>query len=134
MSWLISLVIVGLMFTSDGNLPVTANHNFTESKPGVEKTNNADETERFSQTYPLSANGRVSVSNVNGSITVDTWDRNEVKIEYVKTADTKENLAEVEIKFDARQDAFSVETDYGVGSAEIPASGEITANCKSNII
>ncbi|HXH68741.1 MAG TPA: DUF4097 family beta strand repeat-containing protein [Pyrinomonadaceae bacterium] len=113
MSWIISLVVAGLMFTSEGNLPVTANHNFTKSKPSVENTNRFDETERFAQTYPLSSNGRVSVSNVNGSVTVDTWDRNEVKLEYIKTADTKENLAEVEIKIDARQDAFSVETDYG---------------------
>ncbi len=113
MSWIISLVVAGLMLTSEGNLPVTANHNFTKSKPSVENTNRFDETERFAQTYPLSSNGRVSVSNVNGSVTVDTWDRNEVKLEYVKTADTKENLAEVEIKIDARQDAFSVETDYG---------------------
>ncbi|HXG82494.1 MAG TPA: DUF4097 family beta strand repeat-containing protein [Pyrinomonadaceae bacterium] len=115
MSWLISLVAAGLMFTSKGNLSAAANYNFTESKPSVEKTNNFDETERFAQTYPLSANGRVSVSNVNGSISVDVWDRSEVKLEYVKTADTKENLAEVEIKIDARQDTFRVETDYGDG-------------------
>jgi DUF4097 and DUF4098 domain-containing protein YvlB len=103
------------MFTSEGNLSAAANYNFTESKPSVEKTNNFDETERFAQTYPLSADGSVSVSNVNGSISVDVWDRSEVKLEYVKTADTKENLAEVEIKIDARQDTFRVETDYGDG-------------------
>ena len=114
MSWLISLVVAGLIFTSDGNFPVTANHNFTDSRPTVVQTNRFDETERFAQTYPFSANGRVSVSNVNGSVTIDTWDRNEVKLEYVKTADTKENLAEVEIKIDARQDVFSIETYYGV--------------------
>ena len=71
-----------------------------------------DETERFEQTYPLNANGRVSVSNVNGSITIETWERNEVKLEAVKTADSKERLAEVEIKIDAKADSFSVETDY----------------------
>ena len=80
MSWLISLVVASLMFASNGRAPVSVNRNFTESKPNIEKTNALDETERFSQTYPLSANGRVSVSNVNGSITLDTWDRNEVKL------------------------------------------------------
>lgn len=113
MSWLISLVLAGVMFASDGGLPVAANHNFTESKFAAEKTARADETERFEQTYPLGASGRVSVSNVNGSIAVEVWDRNEVRLEYVKTADTRENLAEAEIRIDARQDAFSVETDYG---------------------
>ena len=112
MSWLISLVIAGVMFTSDGNLPVSANYNPSESKFVHAKINQADEIERFEQTYPLNANGRVTVSNVNGSIAVDIWDRNEVKLAYVKTADTKENLAEVEIKIDARQDLFSVETNF----------------------
>lgn len=115
MSWLISLVIAGVMFTSDGNLPVAANHNLAESKTAAAaaaKINQADEIERFEQTYPLSANGRVAVSNVNGSIAVDVWDRNEVKLSYVKTADTKENLAEVEVRIDARADLFSVETNF----------------------
>ncbi len=53
-----------------------------------------DETERFEQTYPLNANGRVSVSNVNGSITIETWDRTEVKLEAVKIADSSERLSE----------------------------------------
>ncbi len=113
MSWLISLVIAGVMFASDGNSPVAANHNLAESKSAVAaKTSQADETERFEQTYPLSANGRVAVSNVNGSIAVEVWDRNEVKLQYVKTADTKENLAEVEVRIDARADLFSVETNF----------------------
>ncbi len=113
MSWLISLVVAGVLFAADGNLPVAANRNFGESKSTAEKIVKADETERFEQTYPLSASGKVSVSNVNGSVKIDVWERNEVKLEYVKTADAKENLAEAEVKIDARQDAFSVETVYG---------------------
>ncbi len=118
MSWLISLVVAGLMFTSNGNnnSPAPANRNFTESKANVEnveKTNFPDETERFSQTYPLSANGRVSVSNVNGSITIETWDRNEVKLEYVKTAEDRDRLASFSVKIDSKTDSFNVETDYG---------------------
>jgi len=72
-----------------------------------------DQREVFEQSYPLSANGRVSVSNINGSITVEAWDRNEVKLEATKIAETKEALAEVELKIDSRADSFSVETDYG---------------------
>ncbi len=109
MSWLYTIIFAGLMFSSENNLP-EINNNFTDSN--VQAIVQQDETERFEQTYPLNANGKVSVSNVNGSITVETWDRAEVKLEYVKTADTKENLAEVEIRINARKDAFSVETDY----------------------
>ncbi len=72
-----------------------------------------DETERFEQTYPLSANGRLSVSNVNGPIVIEAWDRNEVQLVAIKTADTKERLADVDIKVDAKPDYISIETDYG---------------------
>lgn len=111
MSWLFSIVFAGLMFSSDGgNLPVHKNYSYAES--GTERKVKADETERFEQTYPLSADGKVSVSNVNGSITVETWDKAEVKLDYVKTADSRERLGEVEIKIDARQDSFTVETNF----------------------
>ena len=110
MSWLYTIVFAGLMLSSEGSLPITTSNNYTDSK--ITNVIAVDETERFEQTYPLNANGRVSVSNVNGSIVIGTWDRNEVKLEYVKTADTRENLAEVNVKIDARQDAFSIETDY----------------------
>jgi DUF4097 and DUF4098 domain-containing protein YvlB len=110
MSWLYSIVVAGLMFSSDGNLPVYTNSGYAESN--TKKVIKLDETERFEQTYPLSANGRVSVSNVNGSITVETWDRNEVKLVAVKTADDKERLAEVEIEIDSKPDYFRVETNY----------------------
>src|SRR5215213_6904384 len=111
MSWVISLVLAGLMISPGSNLSINTDNNFVNANaPTVVSL---DETERFEQTYPLNANGRVSVSNINGSITVEAWDRSEVRLEAVKTADTKEHLSEVQIKINARQDSFSVETDYG---------------------
>ncbi len=110
MNWLISLVMAGIMFSSESSLPTNKNYNRSESyEKNVVKQ---DETERFEQSYPVNASGRVSVSNVNGSITIETWDKSEVKLEYVKTADTRERLTEVEVKIDARPDYFQVETDY----------------------
>lgn len=111
MSWIYTIVFSGLLFASQGDMPAISIPAVV-SEPIVQAPI-SDETERFSQTYPLSANGRVNVSNVNGPVTVEGWDRSEVKLEYVKTADTKERLADVEIKIDARTDSFSVETDYG---------------------
>lgn len=111
MSWLIPLILTGAMFASaDGNnlQPVR----FTNENTNAKTTIQIEETERFEQTYPLNATGRVSVSNVNGSITVDVWDNAQVRLEYVKTAESRERLADVEVKIDARQDYFKVETDF----------------------
>ena len=109
MSWLYSLVFAGLMFSSQ-NGPSPANVDKSALTPAAAVKQ--DETERFEQSYPLNANGRVSVSNINGSIVVDAWDRNEVKLEAVKIADSKETLSEVELKIESTPAAFSVETDY----------------------
>ena len=110
MSWLYTLIFAGLMVTADGDSQKFDAYNYTASE--TEIVVSADDTERFEQTYPLNANGRVSVSNVNGSISVETWDRAEVKLEWVKTADAKESLGEVEIKMDARQESFSFQSKY----------------------
>ena len=111
MSWLYSLVFAGLLFSSNGEQ--AANHSQSNAAPAPEATVfAADEIEKFEQTYPLSKNGNVSVSNVNGSITVEAWDRDEVRLEATKIADSKETLADVEIKVESTADSFSVEADY----------------------
>lgn len=111
MSWLYSLVFAGFLFSSGSDsVPVTTVSE--SSNPTILQTAGQDETERIEHTYPLNANGRVSVSNINGSITVTAWDRNEVHLVAVKTADSKERLADVNIKIDAKPDYLSVETDY----------------------
>ncbi len=112
MSWLYTMIFAGLMFSSESNLQNTPQHTVNYSDTNTRKIVRLDETEKFEQTYPLSANGRVSVCNVNGSITIETWDSNQVKLEVTKIADSKERLAEVEIKIDSKPDSFSVETDY----------------------
>jgi hypothetical protein len=111
MSWLVSMILAGLMITPESNLVFNTKYNPVDNAttPQVVKL---DETERFEQTYPFSATGRISVSNVNGSITVEAWDRKEIRLEAVKIADSKERLTEVEIRIDARQDTFTVETEY----------------------
>jgi len=68
--------------------------------------------EEFHQSYPLAATGRVSLANVNGSVRVSTWDKNEVKVDAVKTARSKEALKEAEIVVDARADAVEIRTKY----------------------
>ena len=112
MSWLYTLVFAGLMLSSDSNLPTSASNNYTVDFNTTTAAPLADETEKFEQTYPFNQNGRISVSNVNGSIAIDVWDKNEVKLEYVKTADDREALADIIVRINAQPDYLSVETDF----------------------
>ena len=110
MNWLYTLVFAGLAFSTQST-PVTKN-SLIDTAPAA-LVSATDETERFEQTYPFNAGGRVHVSNVNGSITMEAWDRNEIKLVYTKTAESRERLADVEVQIEATQDRFEVETDYG---------------------
>ena len=68
--------------------------------------------EEFHQTYPLSRQGRVSLENINGSVRVTAWDRNEVKVDAVKMAYRRDRLDEAKIVVRSDANAFHVETDY----------------------
>ncbi|MBX7170040.1 MAG: hypothetical protein K1X72_03710 [Pyrinomonadaceae bacterium] len=119
MSWVLSFIITSLLFSNPGSFSIYSNENLIAGNtPQLvvltpQTVLQGDETERFEQTYPLSANGKLSINNVNGSITIDTWDRNEVKLEAVKIADSKERLSQVEIKVDSKPDSLKIETEYG---------------------
>ena len=49
-------------------------------------------TVEFHQTYPLTAYGRIELDNINGDVHISSWDQNQVKVDAVKYADTKEQL------------------------------------------
>jgi DUF4097 and DUF4098 domain-containing protein YvlB len=68
--------------------------------------------EEFHQTYPLAAGGRVSLHNVNGAVHISAWDRNEVKVDAVKTGEDEKALKDAQIVVDARADAVEVRTKY----------------------
>src|SRR3984893_8624890 len=69
-------------------------------------------TEEFHQTYALTPDGRVELDNINGAVHISSWDRNEVKVDAVKYADTKERLDEARIEVDSGKDYLSVRTKY----------------------
>lgn len=56
--------------------------------------------EPFSQTSPFNANGELTLSSINGSITVHTWDKNEILIQGEKSAKTDEELKLIDLKMD----------------------------------
>jgi hypothetical protein len=69
-------------------------------------------TEEFHQTYALTPDGRVELDNINGAVHISTWDRNEVKVDAVKSADMKERLEEARIEVDSGKDYISIRTKY----------------------
>src|SRR5260370_27244891 len=69
-------------------------------------------TEEFHQTYPLTPDGRVELDNINGPVHISTWDRNEVQVDAIKSASTKERLDEARIEIDAGKDYVSIRTKY----------------------
>ena len=108
MSWLYSLVFAGLLFSSNDQPAVRHAIRNVELRPSAVELVSATRSKSSSRSYPLSKNGNVSVSNVNGSIIVEAWDRDEVRLEATKIADSKETLADVEIKINSTADSFSV--------------------------
>jgi len=112
MSWLYTIVFVGLMMSHNAPQHLTI-RSTDDNIASAAQVSQQTETERIEKSFPLNANGRVCVSNVNGSIRVTAWERNEVRLVAVKTGDSKESLARVELRIDARPDYFSLETDYG---------------------
>jgi len=67
----------------------------------------------FNQSYPLQPGGSLELQNVNGTVDVQGWDRNEIEVHAVKTAKNKESdLERVSIEVDARPDAVSIATRY----------------------
>lgn len=67
----------------------------------------------FNQSYPLQPGGTFEVQNVNGTVDVQGWDRNEVEVHAVKTAKQREaDLERVTIDVDARPDSVSITTRY----------------------
>jgi hypothetical protein len=70
-------------------------------------------TKEFNQTYPLQPGGSFELQNVNGTVDVQGWDRDEIEVHAVKTAKHKESDLElVSIDVDAKPEGVSVTTRY----------------------
>src|SRR5437879_6337491 len=70
-------------------------------------------SKEFNQSYTLQTGGSLELQNVNGTVDVQGWDRNEVEVHAVKTAKHKESdLERVSIEVDAKPDVVSITTRY----------------------
>lgn len=110
MTWLITVILAGSLMTTGSGLPVSESEVYRDQ--GVPVFSKYQETERFEQTYPFSPNGKIQISNLNGSVTIEAWDNPQIYLEAVKYADARERLAEVDLVIDATETSFKAETDY----------------------
>lgn len=69
-------------------------------------------TEEFHQTYTLSPGGRIDLSNINGAVHITGWDNNQIKVDAMKYAGTKERLDEAKIEVTSGSDYISIHTEY----------------------
>ena len=81
-------------------------------------------TEEFHQTYALTADGRIELDNINGDVHISSWDRNEVKVDAVKYADSKERLDEAKIEIDSSNDRSRFEPS--IPTTTRPGTGDRT--------
>ncbi|MFA6957944.1 MAG: DUF4097 family beta strand repeat-containing protein [Thermoanaerobaculia bacterium] len=97
-------------------------------------------TERFDKTFANKAT--VGVENENGSVTVQSWDRNEIRVEAEKTVDGSGDVAKSamkEIKIDVREegDSLRIRTvmpkDHDGGFFSWLAGNDVDANVRYTV-
>ena len=69
-------------------------------------------SEKFAHNYPVSAQAEFSLSNLNGSVKIIAWEKNEIALEAEKRAFTADDLPKILIKIDATPDHVTVETEH----------------------
>ncbi len=70
-------------------------------------------TKEVTTSYPLNAGGSFDLSNVNGTVRIEAWDKDVVEVRAVKSTQDKESaLDQVSIDVDAKPDALSISTRY----------------------
>jgi tRNA A-37 threonylcarbamoyl transferase component Bud32 len=111
----------------------------TLSEPNVHRTKiignlvTTDEFHQdFSQTLPLTANGRLSLGNVNGRIEIAGWDRNEVVIKALKHGKTRESVEAAKIIVNSSPDEIVIHTEQPSSVTGFPWSWLWFKNSKRN--
>ena len=121
---LIATVLVAIALASNGSQRASANgvdpqdrRPFPSLPPAIDTSAVPGEPgeevrEEFHQTYPISATGRVSVENINGSVQIKVWDRAAVQLDAVKRAYRKERLVDAKIEVNSTEENIRIRTEY----------------------
>ncbi|MBX3288690.1 MAG: DUF4097 family beta strand repeat protein [Acidobacteria bacterium] len=123
MTWLYSLIFAGLVIAADSGSTHTYQTDSSANTSQIANQQSLDVEERFEQTYPLTPDGRVRLQNINGSIEVEAWDRNEVHVLAIKVAETAEALKNIEIDIKAKSDSITIEANHR-GASNRSVSGQ----------
>jgi hypothetical protein len=70
-------------------------------------------TQEVTRTFPMRPDGNFELNNVNGTVRIEGWDRDEVEVRAVKTTPDNQSLLNlVAIDIEANTDGVSVSTRY----------------------
>jgi DUF4097 and DUF4098 domain-containing protein YvlB len=93
-------------------------------------------SEKFAQTYPVSAQAELFLSNINGSVEIVAWDKNEIALEAEKRARNTDDLSKILINIDATPDHVTVKTEHsrtGWFGSEVKGSVHYTLHVPAGI-
>jgi DUF4097 and DUF4098 domain-containing protein YvlB len=113
---LIGILSVAVATLADNRIRITDTHAAISaerlSSESLQNPRGDALTEMFSQTYPLTATGRVNVANINGDVHINVWDQNSVKVDAVKRAYSSQRLSEVTVDVQSTADSVRIRTKY----------------------
>lgn len=79
---------------------------------------------QFRQFFALGQNGRVSVDNRYGDVSIVAWDRNDVLVEAIKQAPDSKRMDEATIVVEPAAGSLSIRTQYAGSPEQHPAKVE----------
>jgi len=109
MTWLYTILFSGLLFASQPG--AVARPAISSPQVEVSESRSGDITERLDKSYPLTAEGQVSISNTNGRIELEAWDKEEAALVVEKTGPSKEILDSVKVLIDSDNNRFRLRTE-----------------------
>jgi hypothetical protein len=80
---------------------------------GLASAAGAAVTETIEKSFPIEADGRVSVENVNGTIDITGWDRAEVRVRAIMKARSRRDLEELDVEIRDSPGRLRIHTHYG---------------------
>jgi hypothetical protein len=86
--------------------------------------------EEFTRSGAFSPTGELVLENVNGSVEVRTWDRNEILIEGEKSAKTEEELGRIDLKLDLSESRAAIKVRLPKRSDVLFFGGDIRASVR----
>jgi hypothetical protein len=70
-------------------------------------------SQEITRTYPIRPDGSFELNNVNGTVRIEGWDKDEVEVRAIKSTPDKQSLLDlVTIDIDAKPEALIVSTRY----------------------